>query len=335
MVAARFGQARAATVPDPAKLLDPDLRGPAEMMSKMPSPPPSDAMLGAMRRQMAGFSPPALASPPITMRTIPGPPGAPDVRVLVTGTKPGGPRRPAVLHMHGGGFIVGSAATSAADCQRLALDFDCVVVSVDYRLAPETRFPGALEDNYAALKWLHAKADELGVDRERIALKGESAGAGHAAMLAIAARDRGEFPICCQILNYPMLDDRTGSTRQPAAHIGTYVWTRDRNRYGWSSFLGFPAGSATPPAGAAPARVADLAGLPPTFIGVGALDLFVDEDIDYARRLVDAAVPTELLVIPGAFHGFDGVAPQAQISREFTAAWHAMLSAAFAGRFKA
>ncbi len=326
--------ARASEAVDPAKLLDPELRGVAEMIAKAPMPAPSDATVALMRQQTAGFTPPPLASPPVTFRTIPGPPGAPPVKVLVTGLKADVPSRPAVLHIHGGGFITGSAAMSAADCQRLAVALDCVVVSVDYRLAPETRFPGALDDNYAALRWLHDNARELGVDRERIAVKGESAGGGHAAMLAIAARDRGEYRICCQVLIYPMLDDRTGSTRMPPAHIGTYLWTAERNRYGWSALLGFAPGSAEPPPGAVPARVANLAGLPPTFIGVGALDLFVDEDVAYARRLVDAAVPTELLVMPGAIHGFDGIAPQARISREFTAAWQSTLAAAFAGRFK-
>jgi acetyl esterase/lipase len=127
--------------------------------------------------------------------------------------------------------------------QQVALDHDCVVVSVDYRLAPETRFPGPLEDNYAALKWLQANADSLGVDPGRIALFGASAGGGHVAMLSAAAKDRGEVPILFQLMLSPMLDDRTGSTRQAPADVGKLVWTAESNQFGWSSLLGVPAGS--------------------------------------------------------------------------------------------
>jgi acetyl esterase/lipase len=201
-----------------------------------------------------------------------------------------------------------------------------VVVSVDYRLAPETRFPGSLEDNYAALRWLHANTRELGVDRNRIALLGESAGGGHVATLAIAARDRGEVPVAMQVMIYPMLDDRTGSSRTVPPHLGAYVWDAAANRFGWSSLLGVPAGSPSVPAGAVPARVENLRGLPPAFIGVGSIDLFVEEDIEYARRLIEAGVPTELYVAPGGYHGFDIIVPDARISKRFKAAWSDALS---------
>jgi acetyl esterase/lipase len=242
--------------------------------------------------------------------------------------------RPAILHIHGGGYVLGSAVEGIPMLQRVAREHDCVIVTVDYRLAPETRFPGSLEDNYAALKWLHASAKSLGVDPTRIAVMGESAGGGHAAMLAIAARDRGEVPIAFQVLIYPMLDDRTGSTRHVPAHIGAYMWTPLSNQFGWSSLLGVPAGSKTVPAGAVPARVENLAGLPPAFIGVGAIDLFVEEDVDYARRLINAGVPTELCVVPGAYHGFDFLAPEASGSKAFRAAWNAALAKAFARNAK-
>jgi acetyl esterase/lipase len=194
-----------------------------------------------------------------------------------------------------------------------------LVVSVDYRLAPETPFPGALEDNYAALKWMNLNAASLGIDPKRIAIGGESAGGGHAAMLAIAAQDRGEYALAFQLLIYPMLDDRTGSTKPAPEHIGHFLWNSGSNRFGWESLLGMAPGSANPPAGSVPARVKDLSGLPPTFIGVGALDLFVDEDVDYARRLIAAGVPTELLVVPGAYHGFNGLVPKASVSVRFNA----------------
>jgi acetyl esterase/lipase len=244
----------------------------------------------------------------------PGPPGAPNVRVLLY-TPPGVPTapRPAFLHFHGGGFVIGTPELNDGSNRMLAADLGCVVASVDYRLAPETRFPGALEDGYAALAWLHAEAETLGVDRARIAIGGESAGASHAARLAILARDRGEFPICLQLLDSPALDDRTGSVAEPHPFCGEFVWTASSNRFGWSALLGVDAGSAEVPTDAVPARIGDLSGLAPCFIAVGALDLFLEESIEYASRLIRAGVPTELHVIPGAFHGFavvGGDAPQ-------------------------
>jgi acetyl esterase/lipase len=214
--------------------------------------------------------------------------------------------------------------------QRIATDCHCVVVSVDYRLAPETHYPGSLEDNYAALKWVHAHAEELGIDRSKIAVGGGSAGGGHAASLAIHARDRNEVPIVFQLLIYPQLDDRTGSTLPAPPAIGHFMWNASANRLAWSSLLGVPAGSSSVPAAAAPARVASVAGLPPAWIGVGSIDLFVEEDMEYARRLVHAGVATELVVMPGAFHGFDLLVPDAEASKQFTASWKAALRKAFA-----
>jgi acetyl esterase/lipase len=129
-----------------------------------------------------------------------------------------------------------------------------------------------------------------------------------------------------QVLIYPMLDDRTGSTRPVPGHIGAFVWTADANRLGWSSLLGVPAGSDAVPRGSVPARVENLAGLAPAFIGTGSVDLFVQENIVYAQRLVEAGVATELYVAPGGFHGFDVIAPDAAISKRFTAAWNDALS---------
>jgi acetyl esterase/lipase len=268
------------------------------------------------------------ATPHFEQRIIHGFAGAPDVRVIVINAGAGDNPRPAVLHMHGGGFVCGSAARSVAALQRVARDHDCVVVTVEYRLAPETCFPGALEDNYTALKWVHDCADVLGVDRSRIALMGESAGAGHAAMLAIAARDRGEIPLAFQLLIYPMLDDRTGSTHHLPAHLGAFAWNPASNRFGWSALLGIPAGSPGVPDGAVPARVQVLAGLPPAYISVGSLDLFADESMEYARRLNHAGVATQLYMVPGAFHGFDHWAPESSIARDFVDHWNRALAAA-------
>ena len=258
--------------------------------------------------------------------------GSPDVRVWLIDHRTRKSAAPAVLHLHGGGYIGSSMAHMFSVLKRLSAELDCLVVSVDYRLAPETPFPGSLEDNCAALAWLHANAAALNIDVTRIAVMGESAGGGHAAALAIAARDRGEYaPLACQVLIYPMLDDRTGSVVQvPAASgVGAFIWTATSNVLGWSSLLGMPAGSAAPPPGAVPARVADLRGLPPAWIGVGTLDLFHDEDVAYAARLTAAGVATTLEVVPGAYHGFDILVKGAPLSRAFAASWLSALRNAF------
>jgi acetyl esterase/lipase len=297
--------------------VDPELRGAlAAYLALQPdeSGVPVSERIAAFRARFALFAKPFLAQPSVQRRIIPGPVEAPDLVVFVINAGTPGANRPAILHMHGGGFIVGSAEASVADLQAQAAALDCVIVSVEYRLAPETLHPGALEDNHAALVWLHRQAEALGVDPTRIAVQGESAGGGHAAMLALAARDRGEAPIVFQSLTYPMLDDRTGATRDPAAHIGALLWTRDLNRIGWGALLGYPPGG---DGGPAPGRALDLKGLPPAFIGVGDIDLFVEENLAFAARLVEAGVPVELLVAPGAPHGFQALNPDAGVSRRF------------------
>lgn len=212
--------------------------------------------------------------------------------------------RPAILHIHGGGYVMGTHLMSHVSNLQLAAASEAVVVSVDYRLAPETPAPGSVEDCYAALKWLAAQAGALGVDPACIAVRGESAGGGLAAALCLLARDRGGPAIAHQNLIYPMLDDRSCVTDHPP-HLGAFVWTPEANSFGWRALLGVEPGSAQVPAYAVPARAESLAGLPPAFIAVGALDLFVVEDLDHARRLLEAGVATELHVYAGAYHGFD------------------------------
>jgi acetyl esterase/lipase len=318
-------------VPAPGPTADPlahvnlELRPAAQMM--MRAMPASTGKIDA-KTLVAGRAmmpaPPRLAVPDVTARSVPGPRGAPDVAIFIINAKAGG-RRPVIVHLHGGGFVLGSAAGAIAMMQAQALALDCVVVTVDYRLAPETPFPGPLEDAYAALRWTFAHCAEIGGDPARIAIQGESAGGGLAAMLAIATRDRGEVPLVHQSLVYPMLDDRTGGERQVAPPIGTLAWTAPLNQVAWGAFLGKAEGSkATPPAGSVPARVSDLRQLPPAFIGVGAIDLFIGEDLDYARCLIEAAVPAELVVVPGAFHGFDVIAGGTTVARQFR---HAQLNA--------
>ncbi len=311
----RAAPAVAATPADPFALVDPELLATAKAL---PQNTITKATLPMMRAR-AGMPPKPVPAPQPVMKTIPGPKGGPDVSVMVIDGTGGQKGCPAYLHMHGGGFVGGRVDGNPASLQDIAATCAALVVSVDYRLAPETTFPGALEDNYAALKWMNLNAASLGIDPKRIAIGGESAGGGHAAMLAIAARDRGEYAIAFQLLIYPMLDDRTGSTKPAPDHIGHFLWNKGSNRFGWESLLGMAPGSANPPAGSVPARVRDLSGLAPTFISVGALDLFVDEDVDYARRLIAAGVPTELLVVPGAYHGFNGLVPKAAVSLRFNA----------------
>lgn len=213
----------------------------------------------------------------------------------------------ALLWIHGGGYVIGTAAQDDALCRRFVAALGITVASVDYRLAPEHPYPAPLQDCYTALTWL---ADLPGVDRDRIAIGGASAGGGLTAALALLARDRGEVAPVFQVLVYPMLDDRT--VGEHLHDPGHRLWNATSNRYGWQSYLGD-----ADPQIAVPARRADLAGLPPAWLGVGTLDLFHDEDLAYAQRLQDAGVPCEVHVVPGAFHGFDGIAPKASISREF------------------
>jgi len=327
-----FAQSASASAasPDPMSYVNPEFRAALGRVAKMMEAVQSlDASSLASLRQGTNMPGNALVpSPPVMEKTIPGPAGVPAVRVYVVGNSPGS-SKPAVLHMHGGGYVIGSATSARRDIQNLSTALDCVAVSVDYRLAPETTFPGSLEDNYAALRWMYMNAKDLGIDVKRIAIKGESAGGGHAATLAIAARDRGEFPICFQVLIYPMLDDRTGSTREMPPYVGHYLWTPASNRFGWTSLLGVRAGSAVVPPNSVPARVSNLKGLPPAFIGVGSIDLFAPEDIEYAQRLLAAGVGVELNVVPGAFHAFDGIAPDASLSRLFAQAWREALRRAF------
>ena len=308
---------------DPYSYVDPEL---AAALKKFPQgEPPNAQNLAAMR---AGDSNgPLLSAPELQPHktTVPGPVGLDEVPVVVFDPRAGQKNRPAILYIHGGGYVTGRADTSLHLPQQIAQATGALTVSVDYTLAPEMKFPLSTEQNYAVLAWLHERAGQFGIDRKRIAVMGDSAGGGHAAILAIAARDRQEFSIAYQCLIYPMLDDRTGSTVRVPPHIGHFLWTEAANRFGWTSLLGVPAGSDDAPPGAVPARIDNLAGLPPTFIGVGSIDLFYAEDLEYAKRLALAGVETELFVVPGAYHGFDVVAPDAKLTVQFRNAWQSAL----------
>jgi acetyl esterase/lipase len=245
----------------------------------------------------------------------------------------------AVLWIHGGGFVIGTAQMDDARCSRYALEFGTVVVSVDYRLAPEHPFPAPLDDCFAAWTWLQEHADGLGVDPHRIVVGGESAGGGLAATLVHRIHDTSGPQPAAQLLVYPMLDDRTAARTELDA-VKHRLWNNRANRAGWTAYLGHEPGRETPAgvldtgargnadtsraaanAGVAEyavgARRTDLAGLPPAWIGVGEVDLFHDEDRDYAERLDAAGIPCEFAAVAGAPHGFIGTAPKASASIDF------------------
>ena len=251
-------------------------------------------------------------------RMAPGPAGDPDVMVRLyrpDGLTAGGP---AFYWIHGGGMVLGKVADSDAKCAKIASKLGVLVASVDYRLAPEHPYPAPLEDCYAGLAWLSASADELEIDRARIAIGGASAGGGLAAGLALLARDRAEIDICFQLLIYPMIDDRN-ETISSRTITDPKVWNRAANLGGWAAYLsGLDEGDEVP-IYAAPARAADLSGLPPAYINVGDLDAFRDEDIAYATTLMAAGVACELHVYPGAFHGSDMFVSRSDLSRRWIA----------------
>jgi len=219
---------------------------------------------------------------------------------------------------------MGSADGYHAEGERYASELGLLVVNVDYRLAPETPFPGPLEDCYAALRWTALHATELGIDPGRIAVAGDSAGGGLAAALVQLAHDRAEVTPAFQLLLYPMLDDRT-TLRADHAGRGEYVWSPGSNRMGWTAYLGRAPQERHAPEYAAPARREDLRGLAPGWIGVGTLDLFFPEDREYARRLNAAGVPCELHEVPGGYHASERFAPDAAVSRAFIASGTAAL----------
>lgn len=247
----------------------------------------------------------------------PGPEGDPDVMVRVYTPSEIDPGAPALYWMHGGGMMIGSVSYDDADCKGWAIDMGCVVASVEYRLAPENPHPAPIEDCFAGLKWLVTNAESLGVDANRIAVGGISAGGGLAAALALVARDRG-VDIIYQQLICPMLDDRN-ITRSSYYVQHPKVWNRRANLKGWGSLLGDQAGADGVSPYASPARAQDLSGLAPAFIIVGELDLFVDECLDYAQRLTAAGVPTELHVLPRAIHGTQIYLPTHHLAKRWKA----------------
>ncbi|MFF1545536.1 alpha/beta hydrolase [Streptomyces sp. NPDC058291] len=254
-------------------------------------------------------------------RTVPGPEGSPEISLLIcrpTGPAPKRPR-PLVYHVHGGGMVLGDRRGGVNVILDWARELDLVVVSVEYRLAPEHPHPAPVEDVYAGLLWTAEHAGELGADPDRIVIAGASSGGGLTAALALLLRDRrGPRPIG-QLLMCPMLDDRNDT---PSCHqmAGVGVWDRTANETGWTALLGERRGGPDVSPYAAPARAEDLSGLPPAFLDVGSAETFRDEVVAYASRIWQAGGVAELHVWPGGFHGFDGFVPQAALSKSARAA---------------
>lgn len=310
-------------VPPP---FDPELAGALELIKDVISPGLTfeeipDVRQGPGIRMLAELDLTMGGTFEVEDRAVPGPEGEPGISLLIC--RPAAPAtagaRPVIYHVHGGGMVIGNNRVGVDVPLAWAGALDAVVVSVEYRLAPEHPYPAPIEDVYAGLVWTADHASELGADPERIVVAGASAGGGLCAALALLTRDRkGPQPIG-QVLMCPMLDDRndTPSTYQMA---GLGVWDRTANETGWTALLGERRGGPDVPAYAAPARAEDLSGLPPAFLDVGSAETFRDEVVAYASRIWQAGGVAELHVWPGGFHGFDGFAPQAALSQAARAA---------------
>jgi len=301
--------------------IDPEL---TEALAGMPYVSLADPVKArAAMRDLAA----ALSGPPasderveVTDRTIPGDGVSVPVRIY----RPARPQGPALVYFHGGGFVTGDLDNEHVRCLDFAGELGIVVVSVDYRLAPEHPFPAGFDDAYAATVWTHENAGELGAAPSRIAVGGGSAGGGLAAAVALRARDEGGPPLAFQLLLYPVLDDRM-ETPSMRAYTEPPLFNRGEVEHMWRHYLG---GRRETPVYAAPARATGLSGLPPAYMLVAEADPLRDEDLAYACRLIEAGVPTELHHVPGAYHGFDGV-QSAAVARRAHAEQRAALRDAF------
>jgi acetyl esterase/lipase len=299
--------------------LDPESKAPLDqLLAALPGGfnaiPDIAARRSTVEQMLAMMEVPESPGVTRTDRPVPGPEGEPDISVRIYRPAGATASLPGIYHIHGGGMVLGTVAGEDATASLLCEEVGAVVVSVEYRLAPEHPHPAPVEDCYAGLVWFAEHADELGVDPSRIAIYGGSAGGGLAIATALLARDRGAPDLRFMMPIYPMIDD-TNTT--PSSHEITSVgiWDRDANIEAWGWYLGGRDADGY----AAPARAEDLSGLPPAFIDVGTADLFRDEDITFAQRLMRAGVPCELHVHPGSYHASETFAPDAALSQRIRA----------------
>jgi acetyl esterase/lipase len=282
-------------------------------------------MLAGMLEAMAADAPPF---PGVTSEDLTAESDGLSVGVRVYNPDSVSGTAPALLWMHPGGYVIGSIALDDLLCRQITKEVGCRVVSVEYRLAPENPYPAALDDCFATLQWMHAQSDALGIDADRIAIGGASAGAGLAAAVALRARGSNTPMPCFQLLIYPAINDANIEQVSDGVPENLF-WSREATLIGWQSYLDNKQGSDNVPELAAPSRATDLSGLPATHIAVGSLDMFMPDCLDYANRLNAAGVDTSLVVYPGAFHAFDAFAPAAQVSQRMVADRDAALKRAF------
>jgi acetyl esterase/lipase len=321
---------------DPKQRLDPELVAPLEGFLAATGGGFNLHDLAGMRAMVAAMVAGAKAQAPsipgveaIDLKA-PGPKGAPPVGVRFYRPKDARDALPVVVWMHPGGWVLGSLELEDLMAREVVKNVRCAVISVEYRLAPEHPYPAALEDCYAVVKWVATDGKKNGIDARAIAVGGSSAGANLAAGVALLARDRGEVPLRFQMLIYPALNDRNIAQVGPDVAENLF-WSRENMLMSWQAYLENRHATADVPIYAAPARARDLRGLPPAFIAVGGLDMFLDECLDYGARLTAAGVNTEVHVYPGAFHAFDAFAPLARVTQRFSADRNGALMRAFAG----
>ncbi len=296
-------------------LLDPEI---APIIEALPSMEMTYETLPAIREMMAQM---ALAdqgdaeAANVTRDEVyvPGYNGGPEVRCLRYSSNARRTPSPVFIHIHGGGYLMGSPEMMDTWNVKAAGEQNILVLSVDYRHAPENPIPAPLDDCYAVLAWVHENAAELGVDPTRVGIGGESCGGGLAAALALMARDIGDYPVHFQLLVVPMIDDKTGTDERPAdPTTGEFVWTRDNNKLGWNAYLG----DAPRIAPQVPSRAETLRDLPNTWLATAQLDLFREENVEYAERLMADGVATELVIYPSVCHGWQ-LAKDAAVSKRY------------------
>jgi len=297
------------------ELIDPEVRVPLDqLLAAMPggfnAVPDIVQRRATVEAMLSGIEVPDNPNVSKEDRTIPGPEGEPDITVRVYRPVNATGELPGIYFIHGGGMILGSVEGEDATATLICDQTNALVVSVEYRLSPEHPHPAPVEDCYAGLVWMAKNATELGFDPDRLAIYGASAGGGLTIATALLARDRGGPPLTFMMPIYPMIDD-TNTTASSDEIVDIGIWDRAGNIEAWAWYLGGKPADQY----AAPARASDLTGLPPAFIDVGTVDLFRDEDIAFAQRLMAAGVPTELHVHPGSYHAAETFAADAALSR--------------------